>query len=382
MKVLFIITKSNWGGAQSYVYDLATACARTGITPIIAAGPQEVDTGTHNLLERANASGIRTIPVKNFTRNVSVFREIKTLHELLLLIHRERPDIVHVNSSKAAGIGAFVAWVLRVPTTVFTVHGWAFREQRISLTKALIWLSSWVTALLADSIIVVSAADARDCARMPFIRHKVHIIHNGIGAISFKGRAEARAIIRSFTGREVPDAATWVWTSGELTKNKGIPYALRAVHQLKNGGIPIAYLITGSGENREYLEKLAQELNVSDIVYFCGHVLNAATYARAFDLYLLPSIKEGLPYVLLEAGLAELPTIATSVGGVPEIIIDEESGAIVPAASPDHIADAIRELVEDPDRARLFGKNLRARVEREFSLERMVRETLAVYRAR
>ncbi len=379
MKVLFVITKSNWGGAQSYVYDLAVACKQNGIEPIIAAGPKEIDTSENGLIERAHTSNIRTVSIKNFSRDVFVTQEIRSLWELLTLIRKERPSVVHVNSSKAAGIGTFAARILRTPTIVFTVHGWAFREQRPWLIRALIWLSSWATALLSDIVITVSDADEKDGARMPLIRNKIRTIRNGIGDIAFADRAAARNAISDIFGDTIPDSRPWVWTNGELTKNKGIRYALQAVRQLRDAGFPVSYIITGSGEERESLENLVRELQIGDLVHFCGFVPNVPRYAKAFDVYLLPSMKEGLPYVLLEAGLAGLPIVATDVGGVTDIIRDGVSGIVIPPKNPARITDAVKMVIEHKDLALGLGENVHERVLKEFSLERMVRETIELY---
>lgn len=382
MKILFSITKSSWGGAQSYVYDMASACSRRGWNVIVASGPPEAHASKNNLLGRLEVAGIRTEVIENFTRDISITRELRSFSELLRLIRRERPDIVHVNSSKAAGVGALAARLLRVPTVVFTAHGWPFREERPPLAKSLIWFFSWITALLSDVVIAVSDADARDAAAMPLIRNKVRMIRNGTGERPLLARAEARAFIRTVAGRDIPGNVRWVWTNGELTANKGIGYALQAVRLLKDTGTPVAYVITGSGEDLKALKQSSRDLGIQDEIFFCGFVPDAKIYANAFDIFLLPSLKEGLPYVVLEAGLAGLPVIATNVGGIPEIVENGACGIVVTAKDPRKIADALVALIEDADSARELGEKLRERVRDEFSLDRMVRETIAVYEGR
>ncbi len=148
---------------------------------------------------------------------------------------------------------------------------------------------------------------------------------------------------------------------------------------MRDAGFPVSYIITGSGEERESLENLVRELQIGDLVHFCGFVPNVPRYAKAFDVYLLPSMKEGLPYVLLEAGLAGLPIVATDVGGVTDIIRDGVSGIVIPPKNPARITDAVKMVIEHKDLALGLGENVHERVLKEFSLERMVRETIELY---
>lgn len=376
MKILFLITKSNWGGAQAYVLDLAAASVRSGHTVIIAAG----NSSKGGLLPRASAFGIRTAAIRGFTRDISVVRDLRSFAEIWSLIRNERPDIMHVNSSKAAGIGAFVGRILGVKKIVYTAHGWPFREDRGVLTRMILWFFSWMTSLLAHTVILVSHADGRDAERMPFMKEKGVVIHNGIDpSIDFENRDTARREIETRAGRPIPRNIPWVWTNSELTKNKGYRYALPAIKETIAAGLRLSYIITSSGEERGHLENMAKNLGIFDSVFFCGFVPDAKRYARAFDVFLLPSVKEGLPYALLEAGLAGVPVVASRVGGIPEIIENGESGILVEPRDVDGTAQALEEVLGDTTLSARIAQRLKERIRKEFSLDRMVRETLAVY---
>ena len=114
-------------------------------------------------------------------------------------------------------------------------------------------------------------------------------------------------------------------------------------------------------------------------VFLIENLIPAAPYLKAFDIFVLPSLKEGLPYTLLEAGLAGLAVIATDVGGNPEIIENKKTGLLVSPANADEIADAIKFLIENPAVSKNLSLNLRQKILQEFSLERMVNETLKIY---
>src|SRR3989339_303916 len=128
-KVLFIITKSNFGGAQRYVYDIATHLDKERFVPVVALGgtgekhaPQGI---LQHLLEEKN---IRIHSVKHFMRNMSFIQDVSAFFELLRILKKERPDVLHVTSSKAGGLGALAGRVAQVPTIIFTSHGLAYDE--------------------------------------------------------------------------------------------------------------------------------------------------------------------------------------------------------------------------------------------------------------
>ena len=177
-KVLLVITKSNWGGAQRYVYDLAVNL-RDKFEMGVAFGQEGL------LAQKLRETHIAIFPIKAMQRNISITNDARSFFELLRLFKRERPDVVHLNSSKAGGVGALAARLAGVPKIIFTAHGWPFWEQRNPLSRGLIYLFSWLTALLAHHIIVVSDYDLKVAQKMPFIGGKTIRIYNGIDFKSF-----------------------------------------------------------------------------------------------------------------------------------------------------------------------------------------------------
>jgi len=300
-KVLFVITKATWGGAQHYVYDLATHLS----TPEFAVAVAYGEPG--RLAEKLSAQGVKTIHLPSLGRDVAFLSDAKSFFELYSCIRRERPDVIHLNSSKAAALGALAARLCGVPKIIFTVHGWPFKENRSVPARAAIRAISWFTAILSHEVIVVSKEDEELGKKMTGIEQKIRYIPLGIDPPQFLSREEASAKFG------ISSAALRIVTIAELTPNKGLRYAIEAVALLKQRGIHVSYFLIGDGEQRGVLEQLARERSVADRVHVLGFIPDAASYLRAFDVFLLPSVKEGTPYVLLEAASAGLPTIATSV---------------------------------------------------------------------
>ena len=305
-KVLFVITKSNWGGAQRYVYDVATHLPAE-FEPVVAFGPGQNSTHAGILAEKLQAANIRVIFVPELTRNISVF-DIVAFGALKNLYMAEQPRIVHLNSSKAGLIGALAARAARVPHIVFTAHGWPFREKRSLAWRIVAWAGSLLTICLAHRTICISQSDLRAFAHTWGVGRKQTLIYNGIDMnMSF----ESGAVIRD----AFPAGAHITGTIGELTANKN---QIALIEAAKNN--PHLFVaIVGEGEDRAMLEGKVAEYTLEARVKFFGF-MSAAEVLKGFDSFSLPSLKEGLPYVLIEARLAGVPIEAARVGGIEEAL--------------------------------------------------------------
>lgn len=314
--VLMVITKANWGGAQKYVFDLASGLPTAEFDVSVAFGQPG------KLSEELQKAGIPTHPIQALQRDVSFSADIKSLFELRHLFKKERPDIVHLNSSKAGAVGALAARMAGVPRIIFTSHGLVWEENRNPISKLFIYLLSRFTFALCHVVITISKQNQQHVPRSV-------LIYNGIGTITF-GSGD---IIR----KAFPTGAKIVGTVGELTHNKN---QIALIEQAKkDAGMFVA--IVGEGELRSFLEQKIKEYGLEQRVKLFGFI-PANEVMRGFDVFALPSHKEGLPYVLLEARQAGLPIVASQVGGIPEILDDSNA--------------------------------------QEFSLEKMVDKTVEVYR--
>lgn len=378
-KILFVITKSNLGGAQKYVYDLATSLPKETYDIAVVCG------GNGPLIKNLEDAHIRVISIKTLQRDISIAGDFTSFFELIGIFKLEKPDIIHVNSSKVGGLGALAGRIAKTPRIIFTCHGWAFNEERSSLSLLAIRFVSWLTVMFSHMTITVSNRDFIDGEKMFGVKGKLTLIHNGIRTPQFKDRALAQNEIRDLArknGVEIPKTALLMGAIGELHKNKGYEYMLRAFALArKTRSNPYRLIIMGEGEEREKLKKLISELDLETDVALLGYVSGAPSYLAAFDAFALTSIKEGLPYVVIEAGFAGLPVVATNVGGVREIIEDMKTGILVQTRKPDDIAQGLAFLVNEKDRSVAFGKALKEKVERDFSIEKMVEKTIAVYSA-
>lgn len=373
-KILYVITKSNFGGAQRYVFDLATGISPQDYEVVVAFG------GAGVLKQKLETAGISTRTIQNFTRDINLRKEFRAMGELAQIIREEKPDIVHLNSSKAGGTGAFIARILGVPKIVFTAHGWAFLEKRGIIWKSAIWFLSWITTILVHKLIVVSHNDYLHM-HIPCASKKTSVIHTGVSSIHFLSQRKARA---SLCTPEIIDQHKddfWLVSTSELTPNKNLHTALKAVEQFNATHMyKIFFILMGTGELAESLAHYVQIHNLETTVMFTGYVENAPNYLKAFDAFIMPSLKEGLPYGLLEAGLAGVPCIASRIGGIPEVITDKTSGILITPHTTVEIVSALSELVEHPEHAQQYTQKLKEKITTEFSLAEMLHKTEKIYR--
>ncbi|MFH1979248.1 MAG: glycosyltransferase [Patescibacteria group bacterium] len=352
-KILYIITKSRWAGAGKYTHDLATNLPPEQFEVVVAAG------GEGQMAKKIKEKNIQYYNIGNFQRDISIFKDILAFFEILSLIFKTKPKIIHVSSSKAGGLtglAIFIYKIFKKCTAVFTAHGWAFAEQRPKTQIKLIKFTSKLTCLFYNNIICVSEFDRQLAIKNQIAPEKKLVtIHNGVKPedYNFLSKEQAREELTKNKKTREQENQLWVGTIGEDTKNKGHKY-------LKNA-FPEAVIFK--------------------------NLIPADKYLKAFDIFVLPSIKEGLPYILMEAGLAHLPVIASAVGGVPEIINEDPStgsgqatGLLVKPADEKELAEKIETLTNNPKLRSDLSYALWEKINREFTFPKMLEATINVYK--
>jgi glycosyltransferase involved in cell wall biosynthesis len=395
-KILYIITKSNWGGAQRYVFDMAVRSAQEKIhgeacSVSVALG------GEGPLSDALKTAGIPVIHIPSLGRDVNPIKDFRVLFNLISLLRKERPDIIHVNSSKIGALGALAGRITRVHQIIFTAHGWAFNENRSLTSKLFIKIIYWITIILSHTTIAVSENMRSKTTYWPWIKNKIKVIHNGAETPTYFTKESARVVLSEFS----PALASalkndrnrfWIGTIAELHPTKSLDTAIRALSEVVKTAVgtpskttrkpthkPL-YVIIGEGQERAQLEGLIVELGLADTVFLLGHRENAAQYLKAFDLFMLVSVSEGLGYAVIEAGMAGLPVIATGVGGLPELVEDMKSGILIQPKKPLEISHSIEFMLENKSTAREYARTLHTHIKEGFSIETMFEKTFALYK--
>ncbi len=372
MRVLEVVTSAKWGGAQHQVVLIARELASRGHEVSIACGEKG------ELLSHAAAAGVPIHCLKWLSSGVSPFADGRALTEVVALIRRDGPDIVHTHSSKAGVLGrlaaAYVARGLgRSIPVVHHCHGLAWGTGRQGgVAGRAFWFAERLTGGLCSGVISVSQA-VQDLVIhdgiYPRARHAV--IHNGIDLEHpGEGPFTAGPAIRAALG--LPSSGTLVVHIGRAVPGKGHGAALDALEIIAASGDGDMHLLfVGDGP---LIPSLAKRIASSPLLRGRAHLLGFRTdvgaILRASDLMCLPSAAEGLPLVIIEAMAACLPVIATTVGGIPELVVDGFTGLLVPSPPPSTLlAQALLRLHNSPAMAAEMGRAGRQRAERLFSLQ-------------
>jgi len=385
MKILYIITQSEQGGAQLYVKTVAEAARGQNWAVDIAIG----DNGDGWLNQETTAMGGEFWPLKHLKRPISPINDLIAIFELANLYQKIKPDLIHLNSSKAGILGslAFLVakfnWKLKIGNwkLFYTAHGWVFNEPMPQYKKWLYRTLEKVTAGIKDKIICVSDYDCQAALAAGICpAEKLITIHNGIDlpVEYFLDKETARRKLLTATDRNPREIL--IGTIANFYPTKGLGYLIGAVGILVNDyRLPITAVIIGEGELRPQLEKQINDLGLQKNIILTGKIKDASKYLKAFDIAVMSSVKEGFPYFLLEAMSAGLPIISTNVGGIPEIISDNETGYLVEPQNPPALAEKIKLLADRPELRQKFGETGLIKVKKEFSQEKMIKKTFAAY---
>ena len=355
--MLLLVTLAEVGGAQSYVASLLPALVGRFDVTVAAHGEGP-------LRDAAAAAGARFVPLANVRRAVSPLRDLAGLVELIRLLRRERPDILHANSSKAGVLGRLAAALTGVPIRIFTAHGWAFAAHS-GLAARVYRAADRLMLPLTTATICVSEREreaglaARTCDDDATV-----VIPNAV---------DVGAAPRSVSTRQPP----LLVTVGRLKAPKDFPTFVRALGRLPAGSFEA--MIVGDGPDRPRLEEEIRSGGLSGAVQLARERHDVPRLLAAADVFVLASRSEGHPVSVLEAMAAGLPVVASRVGGVPEQVVDGETGLLVDPGDPKPLAAALERLTGDPALRRRLGAAGRARAEERFDLEPFRRAHLELY---
>lgn len=376
-KILYIITQSELGGAQKYVQDLASFVKEKNLQVIVAAGEKG------SLLDKLQALNINTYILKHLKREINFFHDIAGIWEIYSLIKNIKPDIVHLNSSKAGVLGAFAAKLAGVKKIMYTVHGFVFLEPLPRWKKIFYIFIEKISGYYKDIIICVSDNDLKQgLAHHIAPEKKFHTIHNGIdfGKMTFFEKQDARKKILEIIPSKkqvLENADAWIGTIANFYPAKGLDILMQSSKEIIANHPKTIFIVFGDGDERKNLEILIEKYKLSENFILAGRIPQAQQYLKAFDCYVSSSRKEGFPYALLEAMAAGLPIIATEVGGVPEMLGD--AGILIPPESPAHLSQAIGKALQEKDLLQTLSQKASNRAQKKFSLGQMLQKTYELY---
>ena len=365
-RVLFVITQSEFGGAQQFLFQFLKHISKDVYEIHVATGSD----GSGTFLKSLNSLNIPPLILSSLKRDISPVSDLLAVREIKKLIDAFKPDTLFLLSSKAGFIGSLAAqWSQTHPNIIYRIGGWTFNDPWPAWKKALWRMLEKMSASWKDIIIVNNTHDLNQAKEMSIKpRQNIVLVHNGLDPykINLLPREEARAQL------DLPLSKKIVGTIANFYPAKGIEYLVEAAAKIERE--EIVWCVIGDGRERSALEKLIQDKGLTSKILLAGRRELAVMYLNAFDIFVLPSVKEGFPWAVLEAMAAKLPVIVTRVGAVPEIIEDGISGYIVEPRNSDQIAERVITLLDNEPRAIEMGIQAHQRVLFAFNIETTVHQ--------
>ena len=333
------------------------------------AGSGNDHNAPNNWITAARAQGVDIHVIDELFRF-----DTKVIAELRRIVAEQSPDIIQTHGVKShfliklAGLGKRYPWIAYH-------HGYTTTNLKMrGYNKLNLW-----TLPSATRVITVCRAFANQLSLAGVRADRINVCHNSVVVPRNISRDEQKDLRRQLG---IIDAELVVLSVGRLSKEKGHHDLVSAIALLRQADPELNFklVIVGEGPERPQLEKAIQANGLDDFVTFAGQIHDVAPYYAIADTLALPSHSEGSPNVVLEAMAAQVPIVATDVGGVPEIATDEEHALLVPARNPKSFAEALHRLLTTPALARKLSVNARARAEKDFSREAYARSLIGIYR--
>ncbi|MBI3319400.1 MAG: glycosyltransferase family 4 protein [Candidatus Omnitrophica bacterium] len=372
MNVLHIVTQLELGGAQRSTLELLTHLDRRRFTPSLLSSDGW-------LAQRA-----RQIPRLSVTLWPSLRRTIHpladgwTLTKLIGFIRRGGYDLVHTHSSKAGILGRWAAHLAKTPAVVHTVHGFGFHAFQPPWMRRFYQGLERRTSRITDGFIMVSKRDQDTALRLGIGQPGRHrLIRYGVESERFHRNDTPQAVHRQALGLD-PDQPV-VGTVACLKAQKAPLDFVQACAMIKRQVSAAQFLLIGDGALRPQVEQLRRRVGLESSLHLLGWRDDVPELLAAMDLFMLASRWEGLPIACLEAMASGLPVVATTAGGIPEIITHGETGCVVPIAQPEQLARAAVRLLQDRTLCHRMGQAGRASLNGQGTLHHMVSQTEQFY---
>lgn len=348
LSLLFIDTERVWRGGQAQLLTLIKGLHQRGHRIQLICQPNTL------LQTRAVELGIpaHPMPIRSEVGVISLFRLIKALREL-------RPEILAFNTPKAIFVGTLASRFASVGTRII------FRRVNFPLKKN--FLSRFKYTWGIDCIVAISESIRLQLEISGIPTSKIRTIYEGMDLSLYPEQSRRKP--------RGPGERAVVGTVAHLSPEKGIQYLIEAASLIPDVHRRLRFVVVGDGDCRPELQALTQKKGLANVFEFAGFHSDTSPYMKKFDIFVLPSLSEGLSSAILEAMATALPIVATEVGGIPELVKDGDNGLLVPPADPGFLSLAIDRLANHPDESRNMGLRGRQRMEEQFTLKRKILET-------
>ncbi|MBU6391594.1 MAG: glycosyltransferase family 4 protein [Planctomycetota bacterium] len=366
IKVLHVITRLEKGGAPSALLEVLRRCDAKQFEHHIATGIASEP--ENDMISYAKNIGLRVFVIPTFVRDIHLFLDLITLLKLYFLVRKGGYDIIHCHTSKGGFIGRLAARLANGRCIIYSPHGDIF-EGYFGKVKTCFftWLEKFA-AKFTDKIITLTKSGIEPYAKAGIGNpSQFEYIYNGVDIQALEKRKTDRTQKRREVG--IGNDCFVVVTAGRLVPVKGHTYLITAFARVVKEIPNVRLVFLGDGELKEALFVQTKTLGLENHVLFLGMRTDVPEIISASDLFVLPSINEGFGVVLLEAMAMKCPIVATNVGGIPEVVLDGETGILVPPKDPEQLAGTIIKLIKDSTLARQLAESGYQRLKAYFDIK-------------
>ena len=363
-KIIHIITRLDLGGSAEDVILICRNLDPAKYDVLLVYGGSKWDPA---LLP------FRSADVPELKRDISLLHDLRALGRLYSLIKREKPDIVQTHSSKAGFLGRLAAKCAGVKCILHNPHGhifYGYGFNRIQLAAFILF--ERIAAALSTRIIAITEGEKKETLEKSIGKRSQWVVIHSAVEHSPLSMEKARSIREQF---DIPADATIVGTVARFERVKGIPVLIDAAALLKNR-TELLFLLVGDGSERALLENKIAEFGLQRQCRLTGIQTDVADFMAAMDIYVQPSLNEGMGKTIVQAQMLGKPVIASRVQGIPDVVLDGKTGMLVPPHDPRALASAIAAMISDTERRQRMGSAAQAWVNEQvdghprFSLQR------------
>lgn len=342
------------------------------VTAVCAPGPW---------VESARGMGVKVVTVE-MEREIAPLQDLRSLLALARCFRQQQFEVVHTHTPKAGLIGPIAARLARVPHVVHTVHGLLFHDQMTRMRQTVFWVPEKITATFCDRILSQSREDEERAVKTGLCsRKKISYLGNGIDVSHFTpGLNSDRTKWLQEVGLSPDDFV--VGSVGRLVEEKGFKELFAAAEILTARYPQLKFVVIGPREtdqndalNNEHMEELQRR----GVVHFVNWCEDMRSWYAAMDLFVLPSYREGIPRACMEAAAMMRPVVASDIRGCREVVLNGETGLLIPPRDVPRLVEAIAALYEDRPRAVRMGERGREHIARNFNNKDVCRRLCEFY---
>ncbi|HEB34896.1 MAG TPA: glycosyltransferase family 1 protein [Candidatus Aminicenantes bacterium] len=385
IKVLHIITRFDKGGSAQNTYLSLLGLRKKNYQLSLVSGlslesemKYEEIKAKEKDIQILKSEGIEFIQCSSLLRRINIIKDLKAFFDIWRIIKKYNPLIVHTHSSKAGLMGRLAAKLAGTPIIVHTPHGHVFFGYFGPFKTKLFIIFEKLASRITDKVVALTNREKEDHILFKIAEEdKFSVIYSGI---------ELNALKESSSGEKqnlkkelgIPENSLIVGTAGRLVPVKGPEFLVKASKYIISKYPDTYFMFTGDGTLEHDLKRKALEMGISDNIIFLGWRDDLAKIISIYDIFVLPSLNEGMGRVLVEAMALGKSIVASNIGGIPDLVIHGKNGFLVPPKNPKELAKYIQILLEDEkkrEKMGLAGKEMSL----NFSAENMVEKIAELY---